>query len=95
MAGTTTILPELQNFEVGNKVPISLVAEEVFYAIEPNQYLTWAGQSGSNPDGFAWSAASAGAAIRPASPVRLDWIFSSISPITWRSVRSCKGSKAG
>jgi len=50
-----TVLPELQNFEPGDKVPISPVAEEVFYAIQPNQYLIWAGLSGHNPGGFAWA----------------------------------------
>ena len=55
MASATTILPELQNFKVGDKVPISPAAENVFYAIEPNQYLIWAGQSGENPGGFTWA----------------------------------------
>jgi hypothetical protein len=48
------ILPQFQNFRVGDKVPLSAAAEEVFYAIEPNQYLIWAGQTGPYPGGFTW-----------------------------------------
>ncbi|MFZ5945574.1 MAG: hypothetical protein ACOYVD_15870 [Bacillota bacterium] len=47
------ILPELQQFKVGDEVPISSVARMVFYAIEPNRYLIWTGldQKGS----FLWA----------------------------------------
>jgi len=37
------ILPEFQNFQVGDVVPISAVAEMEYYAIEPDQYLIWSG----------------------------------------------------
>jgi hypothetical protein len=37
------ILPDFQNFQVGDLVPISAVAEMEFYAIEPDQYLIWSG----------------------------------------------------
>ena len=47
------ILPEFQSFKVGDEVPISSVARMVFYAIEPNQYLIWSGQSGEG--GFTWA----------------------------------------
>lgn len=55
MSSATSILPEFQHFNVGDKVPISPVAENVFYAIEPNRYLIWAGQSGKHPGGFTWA----------------------------------------
>ncbi len=47
------ILPEFQQFRVGDEVPISSVANMVFYAIEPNRYLIWTGtdQQGS----FIWA----------------------------------------
>jgi hypothetical protein len=46
MASATTILPELQNFKVGDKVPISPVAENVFYASSPTiPDLGWAKRS--------------------------------------------------
>ena len=43
------ILPELQQYKVGDEVPISSVAHMVFYAIEPNRYIIWTGanQQGS------------------------------------------------
>jgi len=50
-----SILSEFQHFKVGDKVPISPVAEDVFYAIQPNQYLIWAGQMKQNPGGFIWA----------------------------------------
>jgi hypothetical protein len=49
------IVPELQHFEVGDVVPISPVAQMVFYALEPNQYLIWAGQADEFPGGFTWA----------------------------------------
>lgn len=39
-----SILPEFQNFSVGDEVPISPAGGLVFYAIEPNQYLIWRGE---------------------------------------------------
>ena len=55
LGSASGILPEFQNFKVGDKVPISPAAEEVFYAIEPNHYLIWAGQTGQYPGGFTWA----------------------------------------
>ena len=54
MASADRILPEFQNFKVGDQVPISPVANQVFYSIEPNQYLVWAGETGEHPGGFTW-----------------------------------------
>jgi hypothetical protein len=48
------ILPEFQDFEVGDEVPISAVASLSFYAIEPDQYLIWEGNAEDDPGGFAW-----------------------------------------
>ena len=47
------ILPEFQNFKVGDPVPISAVARTAFYAIEPNRYLIWSGGPGKG--GFTWA----------------------------------------
>jgi hypothetical protein len=47
------ILPQFQDFQVGDDVPISPAASMVFYAIEPNQYLIWAGKN--NYGGFLWA----------------------------------------
>ena len=55
LASADRILPEFQSFVVGDKVPISPAAENVFYAIEPNQYLIWAGQTSEVPGGFTWA----------------------------------------
>lgn len=49
------ILPEFQRFKVGDEVPISPAAREVFYAIVTHQYLIWAGTTGKHPGGFTWS----------------------------------------
>ena len=43
MLSAEHILPEFQNFQVGDVVPISAVAEMEFYAIEPEKYLIWGG----------------------------------------------------
>jgi hypothetical protein len=47
-----SILPEFQNFKVGDEVPISPASTLVFYAIEPNQYLIWRGITGRGS--FTW-----------------------------------------
>ncbi|MFC2054563.1 hypothetical protein ACFLV7_09770 [Chloroflexota bacterium] len=47
------ILPEFQNFQVGDVIPISAVVAMEFYAIEPGQYLIWSGSDGT--DSFLWS----------------------------------------
>lgn len=47
------ILPEFQQFKVGDEVPISSVAHMVFFAIEPNRYIIW---TGTNQQGsFIWA----------------------------------------
>ncbi len=51
----TEILPEFQHFKVGDVLPISSVARNIFYAIQPNQYLVWSGETGPNPGGFTWA----------------------------------------
>jgi hypothetical protein len=48
-----TILPEFQNFQVGDVVPISSVAEMKFYAIQPDQYLIWT--DFDNTGSFLWA----------------------------------------
>ena len=55
MHSADIILPEFQNISVGDKVPISIVAETKFYAIEPNKYLIWAeNEEGKPTGGFTW-----------------------------------------
>lgn len=48
-----TILPEFQQFKVGDEVPISSVALMEFYAIEPNQYMIWTGAD--HQGSFLWA----------------------------------------
>ncbi|MEA4909876.1 MAG: hypothetical protein VB089_19795 [Anaerolineaceae bacterium] len=55
MASADRIMSEFQGFVVGDVVPISSVAQEVFYAIQPDEYLIWAGESGEYPGGFTWA----------------------------------------
>jgi Ca2+-binding EF-hand superfamily protein len=47
------IIPEFQNFQQGDEVPISAVYSMVFYAIEPNQYLVWTGKDKN--EALAWA----------------------------------------
>jgi hypothetical protein len=49
------ILPEFQNFIIGDEVPISSVAQLYFYAIEPNEYLVWSEEKGEFPGAFTWA----------------------------------------
>jgi len=49
------ILPEFQNFTVGDEVPISRVAHLSFYEIEPNKYLVWSEENGEFPGAFTWA----------------------------------------
>lgn len=49
------ILPEFQNFTIGDEVPISRVAHLSFYAIEPTQYLVWSEEKGEFPGAFTWA----------------------------------------
>ena len=46
-------MPEFQHFIVGDEVPISSVARMKFYAIEPDQYLIWTGET--EEGGFTWA----------------------------------------
>lgn len=55
MKSADRILPKFQHFKVGDEVPISAAATEIFYAIEPYRYLIWAGQTGQQPGGFTWA----------------------------------------
>ncbi len=48
-----SILPEFQQFKVGDSVPISPAGGLTFHAIEPNQYLIWRGDEGYG--GFIWA----------------------------------------
>lgn len=47
------ILPEFQQFKVGDQAPLSAAGGLVFSAIEPNQYLVWSGENGWG--GFTWA----------------------------------------
>ena len=49
------ILPEFQNFTIGDDVPISRVAHLSFYEIEPNEYLVWSEEKGEFPGAFTWA----------------------------------------
>jgi hypothetical protein len=46
------IIPDFQNFQQGDEVPISAVVSLVFYAIEPNQHMVWTGKDKN--EAFAW-----------------------------------------
>lgn len=48
------ILPEFQDFTVGDDVPISPVARMVFHTIEPNRFLIWKGEEEELPGVFTW-----------------------------------------
>ena len=50
-----SILPELQDFKVGDEVPISPAASMSFYAIQPDEYLIWAGETGGTYGAFTWA----------------------------------------
>ena len=49
------ILPDLQNFKVGDEVPLSPVAKLYFYDIEPNSHIVWSEDKGENPGAFTWA----------------------------------------
>ena len=49
------ILPEFQDFKVGDPVPISPASTMEFYAIQPDQYLIWRGFAGGTYGGFTWA----------------------------------------
>jgi hypothetical protein len=50
-----SILPEFQDFKVGDQVPISPAASMSFYAIQSDQYLIWAGETGGTYGAFTWA----------------------------------------
>ncbi len=47
------ILPELQNVQVGDEVPISAAGSWVFYAISPERYFIWSDKTSDNA--FTWA----------------------------------------
>lgn len=47
------IISELQNVKVGDEVPISAAGSWVFYAIDPEHYFIWSGETGDG--GFTWA----------------------------------------
>lgn len=47
------ILPQWQNFKVGDAAPISPVATMKFYAIEPHRYIVWSGQDNASASTWA------------------------------------------
>lgn len=49
------ILPEFQNFKLGDEVPLSGVAKLYFFEIEPNSYLVWSEDKGDYPGAFTWA----------------------------------------
>jgi hypothetical protein len=53
LESAVTIIPEFQQFKVGDEVPISPAATMVFNAVEPNRYLIWSGKDGMG--GFIWA----------------------------------------
>jgi hypothetical protein len=53
LESAVTIMPEFQQFKVGDEVPISSAATMVFNAVEPNRYLIWSGKDGKG--GFTWA----------------------------------------
>jgi hypothetical protein len=53
MRSATTIVPELQNFKVGDAVPLSAAGGLVFYAIEPERYLIWS--DAASQGSFNWA----------------------------------------
>lgn len=56
MCSANTIRPELQHIAVGDKVPISIVAETKMYAMEPTKYMIWAEYGDTNANGgFTWA----------------------------------------
>ena len=55
LRSTEEIIPEFQNFHVGDEVPISAIHSMVFYAIEPNQYVVWSGEGDVERDSIAWA----------------------------------------
>jgi hypothetical protein len=47
------IVPELQDVKVGDEIPISAAGSWVLYAIKPEDYFIWSGETGQG--GFTWA----------------------------------------
>ena len=52
-ASAERIVPELQNVKVGDEIPISAAGSWVLYAIQPENYFIWSGETGDG--GFTWA----------------------------------------
>ncbi len=72
------IVDEYQHFQVGDVVPISAVAQMVFGAIEPYQYLIWQGTSSTNPGAFTWALYPLDGS-RTRLVMRIRWSYHSLS----------------
>jgi hypothetical protein len=53
MLSADHILPEFQDFNVGDALPLSAAGGLIFHAVEPNRYMIWSGESGLGD--FAWA----------------------------------------
>lgn len=53
LESAVTIIPDFQQFKVGDEVPISSAATMVFYAVESNRDQIWSGKDGVG--GFTWA----------------------------------------
>ena len=47
------IVPELQDVKVGDEIPISAAGSWVLYAVQPEEYFIWSGETGDG--GFTWA----------------------------------------
>jgi hypothetical protein len=76
------ILPEFQNFEAGDEVPISAVVSMRFSTIEPHHYLIWIGNEDENPGVFTWALYPlSGNQTRLVSRIRWSYNWSAITTI--------------
>ncbi len=55
MRSAEQIVPDFQTFNVGDPVPISPAATMAFFAIQPNHYLVWSGETGGTSGAFTWA----------------------------------------
>lgn len=49
------ILPEIQNFKVGDEIPLSPVAKLFFFEIEHDSYIVWSDDKDDYPGAFTWA----------------------------------------
>jgi len=49
------ILPEFQEFKVGDEIPISWAAKLFFFEIESNSHIMWSEDKGEYPGAFTWA----------------------------------------